>query len=125
MTSGRQDELMQPTANRKQPGEVRDAIIATMSLQTDPMSSREIAESVTALIGETSQSSVRSYVQLNTPATFERESRGFYRLRDELRLPFDEVENEDVSLVRPPSADFDTAQIGGAELVSATRFTPL
>jgi site-specific DNA-methyltransferase (adenine-specific) len=83
------------------------------------MSSREIAESVTALIGETSQSSVRSYVQLNTPATFERESRGFYRLRDELRLPFDEVENEDVSLVRPPSADFDTAQIGGAELVSA------
>jgi DNA modification methylase len=119
MTSGRQDELVVPTPNRKQPGEVRDAIIATMSLQSNPMSSGEISEAVTALIGETSQSSVRSYIQLNTPTTFERESRGLYRLREELRLPFDEVDNLDVAPVQPCAAEFDTVQIGGAELVGA------
>lgn len=110
---------MESTPNRKQPGEVRDAIIAAMSLQTNPMSSREISEAVTALIGETSQSSVRSYVRLNTPETFEREARGLYRLRDELRLPFDEVDNVDVLPARPCGGDFDTVQVGRAELVGA------
>jgi len=105
--------------NRKQPGEVRDAIIETMSLQANPMSSREIADAVTALIGETSQSSVRSYIQINTPATFERESRGLYRLRDELRLPFDEVDTVDAPPVRLCGGDFETVQVGRAALVGA------
>jgi DNA modification methylase len=119
MTSGRQDGLVESPQNRKQPGEVRDAIIETMSLQANPMSSREIADAVTALIGETSQSSVRSYIQINTPATFERESRGLYRLRDELRLPFDEVDTVDAPPVRLCGGDFETVQVGRAALVGA------
>ncbi len=83
------------------------------------MSSREIADAVTALIGETSQSSVRSYIQINTPATFERESRGLYRLRDELRLPFDEVDTVDAPPVRLCGGDFETVQVGRAALVGA------
>ncbi len=119
MTSGRQDGLVESPQNRKQPGEVRDAIIETMSLQANPMSFREIADAVTALIGETSQSSVRSYIQINTPATFERESRGLYRLRDELRLPFDEVDTVDAPPVRLCGGDFETVQVGRAALVGA------
>jgi len=119
MTSGRQYGCMESLQNRKQPGEVRDAIIAAMNLQANPMSSKEIAEAVTALIGETSQSSVRSYIQINTPSTFERESRGLYRLRDELRLPFDEADPVDEPPVRLCGSDFDTVQVGRAELVGA------
>jgi DNA modification methylase len=119
MTSGRQYGLVESSPDRKQPGAVRDAIIATMSLQATPMSSKEISEAVTALIGETSQSSVRSYIQLNTPWTFERESRGLYRLRGELRLPFDEVDTVDSPPVRLCGSDFETVQVGRAELVGA------
>lgn len=119
MTSGRQYGLMEETAIRRQPGEVRDAIIAAMSLRAEPMSSTEIADAVAALIGETSRSSVRSYVQINTPESFVRESRGLYRLRDELRLPLDEPDGEVVALLRPCSADFTSVRIGSAELVNA------
>jgi len=119
MTSGRQYGLMEQAANRRQPGEVRDAIIAAMSLRAEPMSSTDIADAVAALIGETSRSSVRSYVQINTPESFVRESRGSYRLRDELRLPLDEPGGEVIPLLRPCSADFASVRIGSAELVNA------
>jgi len=117
MTSGRQYEFMETM--RRQPGEVRDAIIATMSLTTEPMSSTEIAEAVAALIGDTARSSVRSYIQLNTPGTFVRESRGLYRLREELRLPLDEATGVVVPIARPTSTEFESVVVGGAELVNA------
>ncbi|HMQ71884.1 MAG TPA: hypothetical protein PKD25_05160, partial [Rubrivivax sp.] len=40
----------------------------------------EIREQVSALIGSVPQSSVRSYLQLNTPALFARTDRGQYTL---------------------------------------------
>jgi len=104
---------------RRQPGEVRDAILATMTLATEPLSSGEIADAVVALIGETARSSVRSYIQLNTPDTFVRESRGLYRLREELRLPLDEAEGIVVPLVRPVASEFESISIGRAQLVNA------
>ncbi len=119
MTSGRQYGLMEQAVSRRQPGEVRDAIIAAMSLRAEPMSSTDIADAVAALIGETSRSSVRSYVQINTPESFVRESRGLYRLRDELRLPLDEPGGEVVPLLRPCSSGFTSVRIGSAELVNA------
>lgn len=117
MTSGRQYGFMETI--RRQPGEVRDAIIATMSLAIEPMSSTDIAEAVAALIGDTAASSVRSYIQLNTPETFVRESRGLYRLREELRLPLDEATGVVIPFVRPTSTEFDSVTVGGAELVNA------
>ncbi len=69
------------------PGRVRDAIIQFLSGQPSPVSVREIVDGVRQAIGPTSPSSVRSYLRLNTPRTFVREPRGFYRMRDWGILP--------------------------------------
>lgn len=119
MTSRRQYVDMEQTRSRRRPGDVRDAIVATMSLRTDPMSAREIADEVAALVGETSPSSVRSYIGLNTPDMFVREARGLYRLREELRLPLDEVESSVVPSGRHRDGEFETYCTGNAELVNA------
>lgn len=119
MTSGRQYSGMEQTTTRRRPGEVRDAILATMSLQADAMHSKDIADEVAMLIGETSRSSVRSYIQLNTPSTFVREARGVYRLREELRLPLDEHDGSARPLARSGKAEFETFKTGEAELVHA------
>ncbi|MDP3630790.1 MAG: DNA methyltransferase [Actinomycetota bacterium] len=110
---------MEQTTTRRRPGEVRDAILATMSLQADAMHSKDIADEVAMLIGETSRSSVRSYIQLNTPSTFVREARGVYRLREELRLPLDEHDGSARPLARSGKAEFETFKTGEAELVHA------
>lgn len=119
MTSRRQYGGMKQTGVRRRPGEVRDAIMATMSLRTEPMTPKDIAYEVAALIGETSQSSVRSYIQLNTPDMFVRESRGVYRLREELRLPLDEPDATIIPFAKRGDVEFDTYHIGNAKLVNA------
>lgn len=118
-TSRRQYVDMEQTRSRRRPGDVRDAIIATMSLHTDPMSTKEIADEVAALVGETPPSSVRSYLGLNTPDVFVRESRGLYRLRENLRLPLDEVESTDIPSGRHGDGEYETYRTGTAELVNA------
>ena len=66
---------------RYEPGRVRDAINRVMHVSTAPLSIREIEEGVNELIGPTPPSSVRSYLRLNTPRLFIRESRGLYALK--------------------------------------------
>ena len=63
------------------PGEVRDAIIRVMQASDDALTTGEIVEGVIKLLDSASPSSVRSYLRLNTPELFLRESRGVYRLR--------------------------------------------
>ncbi|HEV58277.1 MAG TPA: site-specific DNA-methyltransferase [Phycisphaerales bacterium] len=46
-----------------------------------PLAARQIEEAVAQLLPAASASSVRSYLRLNTPGLFVRESRGMYRLR--------------------------------------------
>jgi len=70
-------------AQRKEPGIVRDAIIDVLSDAHGPMSAREVSSRVSALIGETPESSVRSYLLLNTPEKFRRAGRGLYELSQE------------------------------------------
>ena len=65
---------------RRRPGEVRDAIVQVLNERAGAASVREIAEGVTGLIGDVPSSSVRSYLQLNTPALFARMDRAQYRL---------------------------------------------
>lgn len=119
MTSRRHNTPMGHTRSRRRPGDVRDAIIATMSLRTDAMSAKEIADEVAALVGQTPSSSVRSYIGLNTPEMFIRESRGLYRLREELRLPLDEAEDAATPRGRHGNGEHETYRTGGAELVNA------
>src|ERR1700722_1320098 len=70
-----------PTLYRRAaPGIVRDSIVAYLSA-AESASLSEIREAVTAQIGDVPSSSVRSYLNLNTPEVFERTLRGRYRLR--------------------------------------------
>ena len=71
---------MKQTSNRRAPGRVRDAIIQVMKLASKGLSAKQIAERVTTVSGSVPESSIRSYLSLNTPHTFVRESRGVYRL---------------------------------------------
>jgi site-specific DNA-methyltransferase (adenine-specific) len=66
---------------RYQPGRVRDAIQQVLTIAAKPLPIKEIEENVGRMIGPTPSSSVRSYLRLNTPEFFVRESRGLYALR--------------------------------------------
>jgi len=74
---------MENIAHRYSPGHVRDAVVTAMSLTARPMTIKEIETRVEEIAGPTPSSSIRSYLRLNTPATFVRESRGVYRLNTE------------------------------------------
>jgi DNA modification methylase len=68
------------------PGTIRDNIIAFMTDLSRDASLAEIREAVSQALGEVSDSSVRSYLNLNVPVTFERTGRGRYRLKKKLKL---------------------------------------
>lgn len=63
------------------PGIIRDSIIGFLSTRATEAAVAEIHEAVVRQVGDVAHSSVRSYLNLNTPGTFERVSRGRYRLR--------------------------------------------
>ncbi|MXY04263.1 MAG: site-specific DNA-methyltransferase [Gammaproteobacteria bacterium] len=72
---------MQSVVDRRQPGEVRDAVIATLRAYPDGVPVRQIVADVRGLIGEdVADSSIRSYLRLNTPELFRRLDRGQYQL---------------------------------------------
>lgn len=62
-------------------GVVRDAIIDFLSPPDCEASTREITVAVSERIGPVASSSVRSYLNLNTPGLFTRVARGRYRLQ--------------------------------------------
>ena len=66
---------------RHSPGQVRDGIIQVMSHTSKPLTVKEIEERVSQVVGPAKQSSIRSYLRLNTPHRFVREKRGVYSLR--------------------------------------------
>ena len=65
---------------RYAPGRVRDGILQVLSLTSKPLSVREIGERVGQVVGPVRESSIRSYLRLNTPGAFVREERGYYTL---------------------------------------------
>ena len=73
---------------KKQPGRVRDAIRQVLTIAGKPLSVREIEDDVSRMIGPTPSSSVRSYLRLNTPDLFVRETRGLYALRPNRAIGF-------------------------------------
>jgi DNA modification methylase len=66
---------------RYAPGRVRDAVIHVLSLTSRSLSVKEIEDRVSEMIGPTPNSSVRSYLRLNTPDMFVRETRGMYTVQ--------------------------------------------
>ena len=73
---------MSATQIRRAPGEVRDAVRRTLLARPSGASVGEIVAGVRDLIGDVSGSSIRSYLRLNTPESFTRPRRGYYRLTD-------------------------------------------
>ncbi len=67
---------------KKRPGEVRDAILSALRARPEGASVSEIEETVRDLIGNAAPSSVRSYLRLNTPTLFHRNTRGRYALKE-------------------------------------------
>jgi len=67
---------------RKRPGEVRDAIVHVLAARPQGASVFEITQQVVGLIGAVPSSSVRSYLQLNTPGLFARTDRAQYVLKE-------------------------------------------
>jgi len=63
------------------PGVIRDAIVDYLTQAGDDASTDAIASAVKHRIGDVPSSSVRSYLSLNTPKTFERTGRRRYRLQ--------------------------------------------
>jgi site-specific DNA-methyltransferase (adenine-specific) len=87
---------------RRRPGEVRDAIVHVLAAQTRGASLASISEAVTSLIGPVSPSSVRSYLQINTPELFARTDRGQYVLNGfEAESPRDAPDKVQTRLVEP------------------------
>ena len=79
MTSGRLD--LPIVSTRRKPGSVRDAIFEAFEAMKGEMAVRDIQVFVERkLEGEVSASSVRSYLNLNTPGQFIRTKNGSYRL---------------------------------------------
>ena len=74
---------MAENKNRRAPGQVRDSIIQVMSFTSKGLTAKEIGDRVSQVVGPVKESSVRSYLRLNTPQTFTREERGVYTLRED------------------------------------------
>ena len=65
---------------RHAPGQVRDSILQVLAHTNDGLSAKEIAKRVATLIGPTPESSVRSFLRLNTPELFVNDRRSIYQL---------------------------------------------
>ncbi|PKQ03385.1 MAG: DNA methylase [Alphaproteobacteria bacterium HGW-Alphaproteobacteria-12] len=63
------------------PGNVRDAIVGYLAARGSEATTKEIHDALVRNLGAVASSSVRSYLNLNTPEIFERTGRGRYRLK--------------------------------------------
>src|SRR5690606_13022998 len=93
---------------RLSPGRVRDSIIEYLSA-SESASLGEIHQAIVSRLGDVPHSSVRSYLNLNTPRLFEREERGRYRLRT-------------TPAVSGTAPEWNRTELGAAQLFHADCF---
>ncbi|MBI2431881.1 MAG: site-specific DNA-methyltransferase [Candidatus Hydrogenedentes bacterium] len=93
-------------ASKNKPGRVRDAIVDALSGSPDGLKLAEIEKRVGRVLGPTPESSIRSYLRLNTPQMFVREERGLYRL-NQGELSFSSAE----TVTKLPSCSFGKATL--------------
>lgn len=74
---------------KRRPGEVRDAITRVLTTAPEGVSLTDIRRAVTEIIGPVPPSSIRSYLQLNTPRVFIRTGRATYALKEPSVFPYD------------------------------------
>ncbi len=90
---------MEESQNRRAPGRVRDGILQVMSFTSKGLTAKEIGDRVSQVVGPVKESSVRSYLRLNTPHLFAREERGVYTLR--------QVPDAAIQRAMPPARTFE------------------
>ncbi len=86
---------------KRRPGEVRDAITQSLANAADGATVAEIRRLVVEMIGPVAPSSIRSYLQLNTPCMFQRLGRAKYILREFTLSPY-QLDLDRPSKQRPP-----------------------
>lgn len=92
---------------RRAPGSVRDSIVSYLAA-AESASLGEIQQAVSVRLGDVPASSIRSYLNINTPHLFERPSPGRYRLRQANTNNGDRVEffeNHSIGLSKLVHAD--------------------
>lgn len=102
---------------KQPPGTVRDSIVRALSARPEGAAVGEITQAVNESLGATPASSVRSYLNLNTPKYFVRSERGVYQLRKDL---FDESTLRFFDEIIPQPQD--TFHYGAASLIHADCF---
>jgi len=108
--------------SKRKPGAVRDAIIDALAYRVHGATVADITREVSARIGPTPASSIRSYLRLNTPKLFVKLDRGHYRVREEAQatLPLGDQQNGNrSSLVDMPREAF---RFGKATLIHGDCF---
>jgi DNA modification methylase len=107
---------------KRKPGSVRDAILDALAFRPRGATVAEIVEQVSARIGETPASSVRSYLRLNTPKLFTKVDRGHYVVREEAQatLALPEAKGYHAKTFRAARGAFRS---GNATLVHEDCFT--
>lgn len=96
-------------SSKRRPGEVRDAIVQALSARPAGASVQEITAAVFSQLGLVPASSIRSYLQLNTPRLFLRSDRGQYVLDEQFLAP---------AIAKPIVKPSRTARFGNALLVA-------
>ena len=86
---------------KRRPGEVRDAITQSLANAADGATVAEIRRLVVEMIGPVAPSSIRSYLQLNTPSMFQRLGRAKYILREFALSPY-QLDLDRPSRQQPP-----------------------
>ncbi len=101
------------------PGSIRDSILSYLQSKGADASTSEIFAAVSADLGSVPVSSVRSYLNLNTPRVFRRTGVGRYQLRGE----HSEHEPEDANATALPACPGLLAEVGKAKLFQADCMT--
>ncbi len=110
------------SVQRRRPGKVRDAILLALIAKQTPQSPSQIAQDVSAILGPTPASSVRSYLTINTPELFVREARGLYSVQPGLQIPIEGLGH--LGSPTPAAAplervDFPEFSVGSARMVNS------
>lgn len=74
---------------KRRPGEVRDAITRVLATAPEGALLADISRAVAEIVGPVAPSSIRSYLQLNTPKLFTRIGRATYALKEPSVFPYD------------------------------------
>jgi len=107
---------------KRKPGAVRDAIIDALAYRTHGATVAQITEEVSARLGPTPASSIRSYLRLNTPKLFVKVDRGHYRVREEAQAILPLVDQRNGASTLRPVPSREAFRLGNATLIHGDCF---